>query len=169
MLHIYYGYGRGKTSLLNGSAIRAHGAGLKVGVFRFLKGRESSEDEVLVKLGIEVKKFHSSEKFIIQMNPEEKFKARSEALAGLKYIILNRKKYDVIILDELLDLTTKTVSFISQKELKEFLTYLKEQEVLVSGHECLEELKEMADLVTFLDTEKHYFDKGVKARHGIEY
>lgn len=169
MIHIYYGYGRGKTSILNGSAIRAKGANMKVGVFRFLKGRETSEDSQLKKLDIPVFKFQSSEKFVIQMSVEEKFKARNEALAGMRYVITNKNKFDVIVLDELIDLTARNVNFITETDLIEFLQALGDKEILISGHDKHERVFEKADLITHLQPEKHYYEKGVTGRPGIEF
>ncbi len=37
LIHYYYGNGKGKTSTLIGSLIRAHGHGLKVILIQFLK------------------------------------------------------------------------------------------------------------------------------------
>lgn len=37
MIHIYYGYGKGKTSAALGLALRACGAGKKVDFFSFLR------------------------------------------------------------------------------------------------------------------------------------
>ena len=71
MIHIYYGFGKGKTSTLNGSAIRAKSAGLKVAYVRFLKGRFTSENNLLEKCGIKIENFHHTTKFTIEMNEEE--------------------------------------------------------------------------------------------------
>ena len=161
--------GKGKTSTLNGSAIRAHGAGMKVGVFRFLKGRKSSEDEVLKNAGIKVMSLHPSEKFVIEMDPTEKFKARDAVKSQLQYIINNQKQFDVIILDELIDVVDKTVNFLTETDLIEFLDCLKDKEILISGHSKLDRLFEKSDLITFYNSEKHYYDKGVNARRGIEF
>ncbi|AGR40804.1 cob(I)yrinic acid a,c-diamide adenosyltransferase [Spiroplasma taiwanense] len=71
-LHIYCGEGKGKTSILNGTAIRAIGAGLKVKYIRFLKNRETSENKVLEKIGIKIENYyHFSKKFVWEMNLEE--------------------------------------------------------------------------------------------------
>jgi ATP:corrinoid adenosyltransferase len=39
----------------------------------------------------------------------------------------------------------------------------------MSGHNLSEKLKEVADLVSQVKLEKHYFYKGAKAQQGIEY
>ena len=42
-------------------------------------------------------------------------------------------------------------------------------EVVLTGRDAPQELIELADLVTRMEPVKHYFDKGVKARRGIEF
>lgn len=170
MIHIYWGLGKGKTSTLNGMALRAKGADLKVGIFRFLKGRETSEDAILRGAGINVLSFHSSNKFVLQMSPEESFKARSEAIAGMKYIATNKKNFDMIILDELLDLCASNVNFLTENQLIEFVESLGDEvEVVLSGHTKLDNLFNKSDLITEYTPTKHYFEKGIKARKGIEF
>lgn len=169
MIHIYYGLGKGKTSTLNGSAIRAHGANLKVAIFRFLKGRQTNEDAMLEKLGIKVMSLHPSEKFVMQMTPEEVFKSRDAARSTMQFILMNKDKYDMIILDEFLDLAAHNVNFLTEVNIVEFLQKLEGKEVLVSGHTKLPRVFKVADLITYYEPEKHYFEKGVKAREGIEY
>lgn len=169
MLHIYWGLGKGKSSTLNGMALRAKGADLKVGIFRFLKGRTSSEDDVLRRAGFSVFNFSSNDKFVRDMSPEEAFKARSEALSGLQFISFNKNKYDLIIIDELLDLCAHNVNFITEDHLVQFLEVLKNKEVAISGHTHLNRVFDMADLITEYKPTKHYFEKGIKARKGIEF
>ena len=43
MLHIYYGYGKGKTTCAVGIAMRAAGSDRKVLFSQFLKGNDSGE------------------------------------------------------------------------------------------------------------------------------
>ena len=151
-------------------ALRAKGADLKVGIFRFLKGRETAEDEILRGAGISVLSFHSSDKFVLQMTPEEAFKARSEAIAGMRYIAMNKKNYDMIIMDEILDLCASNVNFLTENQLIEFIESLgNEIEVVLSGHTKLNNLFDKSDLITEYTPTKHYFEKGIKARKGIEF
>lgn len=167
MLHIYYGFGKGKTSTLNGSAIRAKGANFKVAVFRFLKGRETSEDNVLIQNDIFVKKIHQGTKFVIQMNENEKKLLKKYIKEEMQQIISQKNNFNFFCFDELLDLVE--VKMITQEEMIDFLDNFKHAEVLMSGHYELEKVFEKADLITFYEAKKHYFNIGVKARKGIEF
>lgn len=167
MIHIYYGFGKGKTSTLNGSILRAKGAGLNPIVFRFLKGRETSEDNVIKSLGIPVYSNHPSTKFVIEMDAEGQKDAKSKALEQLQLVIKKSKTYNFIVLDELLDIVY--LEFITQKELIDILkTISKNAEILISGHYELKEVFDFADLITHYDPQKHYFKKR-KAIKGIEF
>jgi cob(I)alamin adenosyltransferase len=41
--------------------------------------------------------------------------------------------------------------------------------MVMTGHKLFEGLEEQADLITEMRKVKHYFDKGIQAREGIEY
>ena len=170
MFQIYYGMGKGKTSALNGAALRAFGAELKVKVYRFLKGRHSHENQVLEKVGIEVEMFHYGQKFVIQMNDEERKKAKLIAFEGMQKIIQDQHKYDVIIIDEFLDLMDETVNFCKQNDILSFIEKInKDKEIIVSGHSKYDKVFDKADLISYINPERHYFNKGVSARKGFEY
>jgi cob(I)alamin adenosyltransferase len=57
-------------------------------------------------------------------------------------------------------------------KLEEFLNFLKnkpeEVEIIITGRQAPQELIEIADLVVEMKKIKHYFDKQVPARKGIE-
>ena len=50
MIQVYTGYGKGKTTAALGLAIRAAGAGLKVYIGQFIKGKNYSELNALRKI-----------------------------------------------------------------------------------------------------------------------
>ncbi|MCP4336902.1 MAG: cob(I)yrinic acid a,c-diamide adenosyltransferase [Mycoplasma sp.] len=166
MLHIYYGFGRGKTSTLNGTALRAISSKKKVEYFRFLKGRETGENEQLAKLGLEIKNYHFTNKFTKDMTPEEKIKTKEIILKGLKDI--SESSADIIFLDEFLDLV-ETKHATTEQLLDAIKDHIKTKDVLISGHYFLKEIFDKADLITHLKAEKHYFNKGVQAKKGIEF
>ncbi len=167
MLHIYYGFGRGKTSTLNGTVLRSIEANLSIDYFRFLKGRETGENAQLKKLGLIVQNFHHTDKFTMDMTEEEKKETRKVVLKGLQSI--QNSKADVIIIDEFLDLV-ETGHASDVELLKSIEKHLdNNKDVLVSGHYKLANIFKKADLITFFKSEKHYFDKGVAAKRGIEY
>lgn len=169
MLHIYYGKGKGKTSTLNGSVLRAKGANLKIAYFKFLKGRQSAEDKILVNLVDKFYRVQTISKFVVFMNEKERAQTYQETMKALEYIKKIKNEYDFLIFDEIIDLVDPTVQFLNSEQLIEFLKLFKNQEVLISGHSLPKNLIEIADLITCYKSEKHYYDQGIKAREGIEY
>ena len=85
---------------------------------------------------------------------------------SLKNALLS-KKYDIVIADEILG--TLRYDLISVDEIK-FLIENKPEttELVLTGRNAPDELIELADLVTEMREVKHYFQKGVMARKGIE-
>ena len=168
MIQLFYGMGKGKTSALNGSAVRAKGAGFSVTIYRFLKGVKTNEDDLLKQMGINVVSLHPSPKFVIQMNDDEKKLAR-EAIVKT-FDLMREDKSDVIILDEFLDLTYDNVKMSTVDESVKLIKDINDgREIIISGHNEVKELFDLADLISFIKPEKHYYWKGVKARKGFEF
>ena len=110
MLHIYYGNGKGKTTAAVGLAVRAAGAGMKVGFFQFLKNGSSSEIAVLKKLdSIEVFCCDKCNKFTFSMNEQELDEITQQHTEMLKKAVelLNNDEIQLLILDEFLDAYNK--------------------------------------------------------------
>ena len=97
---------------------------------------------------------------------DEDRKLMREGYESLKSALLS-KEYDIVIADEILG--TLRYDLISVDEIK-FLIENKPEttELVLTGRNAPEELIELADLVTEMREVKHYFQKGVMARKGIE-
>lgn len=183
MLHIYYGYGKGKTTAVMGLAMRALGAGKKVAIVQFDKGYDGqnehyAERNILRKLKeigypIEIyptgcERMNADGTFRFK-NAEEDFE---EAKRGLKIAedLIERGDLDLLILDEAV---AAVVYHLLPKEAVENLIELfninRKFELVMTGHKLWEGLEEKADLVTEMRKVKHYFDKGIPARLGIEF
>ena len=104
--------------------------------------------------------------FTNQKPPEEDVK-KSEF--GLKLIErLMQSHYDLIVLDEII--TATYLKIINVDELIKILKNKKENiEVILTGREKIDKLTEISDYITQVKTEKHPYEKGIKAREGVEY
>ena len=153
MIHIYYGYGKGKTTAALGLGMRAYGAGKSVNLVQFLKDNKSSE---LSSVPFDVFKAPDS----IPFNPDETYLKWVDG--AVEYI--KNCKSDVIILDEFLDVVPNFISVENALSLID-----KDCEIVITGHKEIEALFEKADYITHMDKIKHPYDKGVKARKGIEF
>ena len=96
----------------------------------------------------------------LPFNPGDEYKEWVDK--AVKYIESNDS--DMIILDEFLDLIPK---FLSADDALNLLR--KNKEYILTGHTRIEPLFDKADYITNFQKEKHPYDKGVKARKGIEY
>lgn len=171
MIQVYYGLGKGKTSSSNGMALRMFSLNKNIKIYRFLKGRVTSEDEALSKMGIFINKVNINEKFVYQMSDIEKDKLRQLVENVMTEILEKANKNDIYILDEFIDLSDDTVQLVSERKQVEFIKELndKSQEIIITGHRMFSELEQLADLITLFENKKHYFDRGVTARKGFEY
>lgn len=167
MIHVYTGDGKGKTTSALGMAVRAAGAGLKVYIGQFLKAGTYSEVEVLKKIkNITLEQF-GREAFIWGVPAVEDIWLAREGLAKVKAVV-SKGKYDVIILDEI------TVALnLKLFELEEAVSIIKaaskKSEVILTGRAAHPDIIKIADLVSEIKDRKHYFNKGINARKGIEF
>lgn len=173
MIHIYTGEGKGKTTASLGLALRAIGAGKRVAIVQFMKKGDSSEFKAIKKYKLPIGVFAYGLGFYKILGDRhtksEHQKAAQKALTRAREIILSNK-YDLVILDEinvaigfgLIDVDDVVMALNAKRSTLN-------AEIVLTGRSAHPKLKKLADLVTEMKKHKHYFDKGVKARKGIEY
>lgn len=176
-IHVYTGNGKGKTSAGLGLAIRALGAGLKVGLIFFDKGGNFyAERKVLDKLKkLYPRKFFYQAFGEIRMQKNKGFRFQNipadlaQAQLGLKQVIkLLKQKFDLLILDEI-NTTVKT-GLLKLADLQTILdNKAANTELVLTGRYCPKKIMLQADLVTEMKDIKHYAMKGVSVRPGIDY
>ncbi|PLT30808.1 cob(I)yrinic acid a,c-diamide adenosyltransferase [Peribacillus deserti] len=170
---IYTGNGKGKTTAAVGTAVRALGRGMKVAMLQFIKSPERSYGEQLSleKLGAVVQQLGAG--FTWTKTPEEHRTALESAWKTAKECI-EGGEYDLIILDELNNaLAIDSFPIHDILPLNEVIEVLLNRpaslHVLITGRDAKDEIKAIADLVSVIEAEKHYYDEGVNAIYGIEY
>lgn len=166
-VHVYTGEGKGKTTAAIGLAIRAAGAGHKVFLAQFVKGRHYSELNALQRFDdlITVEQFGLG-RFINGKPSESDVKAAREGLAKMKNIVTSGE-YKIVILDEAN--IAVHYNLFSVAELIDLIDSRAEgTELVITGRKASPEILERADLVTEMKAVKHYYKVGVKARIGIE-
>lgn len=179
MLQVYFGNGKGKTTCAVGLMIRALGAGMKVAFVQFDKGYDGSnehyhERHILRKLpGIDL--FPTG---LERMNADGSFRFGvlegdlKEAKRGLTHArqVLESGKYDLIVLDEIL--SARSYHLVEETDILALLDLHKKlprPELVLTGRGITPEIENRADLITEFQPRKHYFDRGVAARKGIEF
>ncbi len=166
-IQVYTGDGKGKTTAALGLSIRAIGAGLKVFIAQFMKKSNYSEVNTLKKLNdfIIIKQYGSGN-FIYGEPSIEDVKECKKGLEEVEKII-STKEYDLIIMDEINVAIAYGLCSI-ERIIKLMDSKHKDVELILTGRGARQEVIKKADLVTEVKAVKHYFNKGVEAREGIE-
>lgn len=170
-IHIYCGDGKGKTTAAVGLAVRAAGAGLRVLLVQFLKGRKSSELAVLEQIPqIVLMRAKHSGKFTFQMNDREKAACREAQQACLANALEQAfmGNFDLLILDEIM--AAYHSGMLTEEQLKNLIQQKPESlELVLTGRNPPEFLIQSADYLSEICNRKHPFDEGIAARRGIEF
>lgn len=183
MFHIYYGYGKGKTTAVMGLAMRALGAGKRVAIVQFDKGYDGQNEHYaeriilrkLKEIGFPIDLYPTGAE---RMNADGTFRFKNtdedfdEAKRGLQIAkdLIERGDIDLLILDEAI--AAVVYHLLSKEDVESLIEmYNKKRkfELVMTGHKLWEGLEQKADLVTELKKVKHYFDEGIPARLGIEF
>jgi len=166
-IQVYTGNGKGKTTAALGLAIRAAGAGLKVFIAQFNKKGDYSEIKALKRFAdlITVEQYGLGRFTDGKPLPEDIEAARK----GLKRVksILSAGEYQVVVLEEA-NVATKYGLFSVQDLLSVMLAKPDTVELVITGRGASPRIIENADLVTEMKEVKHYYQKGIRARIGIE-
>ena len=181
LVHVYTGDGKGKTSASLGLALRAVGNNLRVYMIQFLKSGFTGELYSSKKLGFTIEQFgldalkekqkHLQEfadktgRFTFQPDIQEK----DAAMQGLEHSkkIIKSGEFDVVILDEINCVLDKEL--VPLNEVVELVKNHGKVELILTGRDAPKELIEIADYVSVIKRVKHPWQKGIKARKGIEY
>ena len=167
-VQIYTGNGKGKTTAALGLITRAVGNNFKTFFCQFMKGRDYGELHTLKRFETVTHVRFGRGVFIRkkELVTDEDIRLMREGYETLKKALLSGN-YDIVVADEILG--TLKFDLISVDEVK-FLIQNKPEttELILTGRNAPDELIELADLVTEMKEVKHYFQKGVMARVGIE-
>ena len=165
--HIYTGNGKGKTTAAFGFAVRAAGNGMKVFIGQFVKGMIYSEIKAIKNFSPQIiTKQYGLECFINRKPTKDDIIAAQKGFAEIQQII-SSNEYDIVILDEI-----NIALYYNLIELEDVISLIKNKpqqlELILTGRYAPKEIIELADLATEMKEVKHYYEKGVLAREGIE-
>jgi cob(I)alamin adenosyltransferase len=169
---VYTGKGKGKTTAALGIVLRAVGHGYKVGMIQFIKGEwYYGELTSSRRLEPEFELIAAGKGFVGIIDDdhpiEDHQKAAKDAIEVAKQKIASGN-YDVMILDEI-NYAAK-LNLISQQDILDVIASRPEKTSLVlTGNYVPEAIMAAADLVTEMREIKHPFQRGVKAKKGIDF
>lgn len=167
-IQIYTGNGKGKSTAAFGLAMRAAGHGLQVGIVQFMKTAAAYGESATLSAipGIQVRCFGSDHFIKKGQATAEDLALAAAAMAQIQ--AWQQPEMDVLVLDEIIN----AIYFELVKE-ADVLALLaakpQHQEWILTGRNASAALLAAADLVTEMREVKHYYQKGVPAREGIEY
>ena len=181
LVQVYTGQGKGKTTAALGLAVRAAGHGLRVCFVQFAKGEwDCGERKAAERLSpqIEIHSFAAPRwgdrskapegTPWWQLPPSEEDCNRAEQGIAFAREAVTSGQYDVVVLDEVFSaLRYKLISLDQVMSL--ICAKSPRVELVLTGRDAPEEVIAAADLVTEMQAVKHPYDRGTKARKGIEY
>jgi cob(I)alamin adenosyltransferase len=167
-IHVYTGPGKGKTTAALGLGLRAAGAGFKVHMIQFMKGRRYSELNSIEKLSDFTVSQHGRDEFVNKDKPEQiDIDLAKEGFAYAKKLIKSGK-YDMIILDEIN--VAIDYNLIDINDLIKIIENKPDAlELVLTGRYAHPEIQRVADYVTEMLEIKHPYQQGVEARKGVDF
>jgi len=175
LVEVYTGDGKGKTTAAFGLALRAAGQGNKVLIYQFLKPPSLDVGErFALQLGaVRIRLEALDVPWDMAKSPGDEntvAKTRIAISNALERLAETAQKrfYDVLILDEIVYCVSQHLARL--EDVRRVVERRDERvEIVMTGRGAAGELLDLADLVTEFRNIRHPFDKGIKARRGIDY
>lgn len=163
------GDGKGKSSSAFGMVMRALGYGHKVGVVQFIKGKQSSGEELYLKDHCpQVSLYQMGTGFTWNTQDRSSDIAAAERTWAQAEPLLCDASYFLVVLDELTYMFA--YKYLDETKVIDAITHRPaEQSVVVTGRGGGRALRELADTVSDIKVVKHAFNAGIKARPGVDY
>jgi cob(I)alamin adenosyltransferase len=165
---VHTGDGKGKSSAAMGVVLRAVSAGWRVAVVQFVKsGRwRSGEEAAARRLGVDW--WSLGDGFTWDSDDMDETEAVAREAWRSARDLLRAGEHRLVVLDEI----TYPINWgwIGSDEVVEAIASRPpEVSVVATGRDAPRALREVADTVTEMVSEKHAFDAGVAAMRGIEF
>ncbi|MGB7450338.1 MAG: cob(I)yrinic acid a,c-diamide adenosyltransferase [Ornithinimicrobium sp.] len=162
------GHGKGKSTAAFGTVIRAVARGWPAAVVQFLKSGTWNTGEEKVCRGLGVDWFSAGDGFSWESSDLEESQAKAVAAWRISADLIASGSHRVVVLDEVsypmswgwVD-PAAVVTALSERH--------EDVTVILTGREMAAEVIDMADTVTEMVKVKHAFDRGIRARKGIDY
>jgi cob(I)alamin adenosyltransferase len=169
---VYTGKGKGKTTAALGLALRATGYDKKICMIQFIKGSwHYGEMDSTKKLEPGFEMVAVGKGFVGIMDdksPKEDHEKVAKEAIKISSEKIHSGKYDIIILDEIN--YAVNLNLISVDDVLNLIkTKPQDIDLVLTGNYAKEEVIEIADLVTEMKEIKHPFQKGIKAKKGIDF
>jgi cob(I)alamin adenosyltransferase len=162
------GHGKGKSSAAFGVMGRAWARGWKVGVVQFVKGGKWKVGERKLAEHLDIDWQVLGDGFTWESTDLDETAAKGRHAWEVARAKLASGEYDMLILDELT--YAVTYGWVPVEDVVAgVVNRAPKTNVVITGRDAAPELIEIADTVTEMRMVKHAYEKGIKARKGIEY
>lgn len=169
---VYTGKGKGKTTAALGIALRAAGYEKKICMIQFIKGSwHYGEMNSSKKLEPSFEMIAAGKGFvgiIDDKSPIEEHEKIAKEAMKISQSKIKSENYDVVILDEI-----NYAINLGLVDLKDVMELIKSKpidlDLVLTGNYAKDEILQVADLVTEMKEIKHPFQKGRKAKKGIDF
>lgn len=176
MVYVFEGSGKGKTSAALGVTIRMLLLSKSVVWISWFKEESWKVSEMkLSKKFKNIKMYWMGKGFF--GGPDDHNSLDTHVLAAqsavnlAKNILINKtnkgKGVDLLVLDEVIKAVNDNL--IALSDLLDLIKIRGESHLVLTGHDCPLEIKEVADLVTKMEKKKHPYDKGTLAVRGLDF
>jgi cob(I)alamin adenosyltransferase len=174
LIHVYTGDGKGKTTAALGLALRAAGHGWRTYIGQFMKGQEYGELQAghLLKGLITIEQFGRPSFIRVDKDGHSTATAEDVTLAqkGLEAIrgAMSSGQYQIVVMDEI-----NVALYFKLLTVQEVVAVVDDKpdgvELVLTGRRVPQEILDRADYVTEMQEHKHPYERGIKARKGIEF
>ncbi|TEU11478.1 MAG: cob(I)yrinic acid a,c-diamide adenosyltransferase [Anaerolineales bacterium] len=175
LVHVYTGDGKGKTSAALGMALRAAGHGWRTYIGQFMKGQDYGELEAARMLGsdahgcplLTVEQFGKPTFIHVNTATLEDTRIAQEGLASALQA-MQSGKYQIVVLDEIN--VALYFKLLTVQDVLDFVDAKPDDvELVLTGRRVPDEILGRADYVTVMQEVKHPYQRGIRARKGIEF
>ena len=163
------GKGKGKSTAAWGMVLRTLGHGKRVGIVQFVKGKwDTGERVAFEKFGDQCVIEAHGEGFSWESQDLERDKAAATRAWDAAQSLMADETISLVVMDEI-NIALKYGQLDVGVVLEGLAAKRPKLHVILTGRHALDEIIEVADLVTDMTLVKHPFRSGVKAQAGIEF
>lgn len=163
------GEGKGKTTSAFGMVMRSLGYGHKVGIVQFIKGKQLSGEELFIRNNYpELPFYQMGTGFTWDTQDRAGDIAAAEKTWDFAEKLLKDESIRLVILDELTYMLG--YKYLDEaKVLEAIRNRPPEQSVVITGRGGGPGIRELADTVAEVNSAKHAYESGIKAREGVDF
>jgi cob(I)alamin adenosyltransferase len=168
LILINTGNGKGKTTAAIGTAFRALGHGMRVGMIQFIKGKWKTGERKLGEQTQNLTWLTMGHGFTWESLDLDRDRAAARAAWEIARAWLSDESYDLVVFDEITYVIN--YGFVPLEEVVSALQARRaDLHVILTGRDAPAELIAIADVVTQMQAVKHPYRDGVSAQKGIEF